>query len=136
MQFISMIISFIIYPFYSSAITLRDLIREKWKGIDFGGMQDSFYVMSFFMIFSKYIILFSSVLVAFIATYISKEMFQSPTVNFLVGLSFFIITYWIVSVVVFLVQTVSWLSTTIRKVSKDVEHISRRSDEEIKKIVH
>jgi len=131
-----MILSFITYPFYSSAITLKDMIREKWKGIDFGSMQDSFYVMSFFMLFSKYIILFSSILGALTATYISKEMFHSPTINFLVGLSSFIITYWIVSVAVFLVQAMSWLSSTIRKVSKDVEQISRRSDEDIKKIVH
>lgn len=136
MQIIFLILSFLIYPFYSSAMILRDLIRERAKGIDFGAMQDSFYVMNFFMVFSKYIILFSSVLAALAAVYISKEFVNFPIINFIIGISSFVIVYWITSILVFFVQGMSWILTTIRKVSKDVEQISRKSEDEIKKLVH
>lgn len=136
MQLINMIISFLIYPFYSSMITIRELFREKRTRIDLEAMQDSFYMMNFFMLFSRYIILLTSITACVLAIYISRKLIGNPILNFLSGISSFIIVYWVTSVLVFCVQVISWISTTVRKVLKEVEMMSKRTEDEIKKIVH
>lgn len=136
MQLINMIISFLIYPFYSSMITIKELFKEKRTRIDLEAMQDSFYMMNFFMLFSRYIILLTSVAACVLAIYISKKFLGNPILNFALGISLFIIAYWITSVLVFCVQVISWISTTVRKVLKEVELMSKRTEDEIKKIVH
>lgn len=136
MTLISMIISFIVYPFYSSATTLKDIIKDKRLRVDIESMQDNLYVMNFFMVFGRYLIFVVSLLLCVVATYLAKNSLENPLTSILVGIAMFIISYWISSIVVFSVQVISWMSTTMRKMSKDLEQMSKKTDTESKKMVH
>lgn len=136
MPIISLIVSFIVYPFYSSLAVLRDLLKDKKFKVDVESMQDNLYVMNFFMSFGKYLILILSAIACIVGTYVSKRLELNPIISFIFGMSSFIVTYWLASIVVFSVQVISWLSTAVRKVSKEVEQMSKRTDEEPKKMVH
>lgn len=131
-----MIISFFLYPFYQTFTAIKDIIKGRGIDIDTDSMKDNFYVLNFFMTFGKYIIPIVSILVTTFIIYKTKDIL-SPPITFLSGLASFIVSHWMISTIVLVIQTLYFISSITRKVLREVEKLSKRTEDDfIKKIVH
>lgn len=138
MVIISMILSFFAYPFYSLFFTIKSLFERPKPFIDTSMMEDYFYVVTFTMNFGKYITAVSGILGWALGTYIMKKYGGTPLMNLSVGLLSFVLSYWFASLFIYFVQSVAYISTSIRKISMRLEKLSRKDmfDDDLTKIVH
>lgn len=138
MVLISMILSFFAYPFYSLYFTIKGIFERPKPFIDKSMMEDYFYVVTFTMNFGKYITAVIGVLGWVLGTYIMKKYGGTPLMNFFVGFLCFVLSYWFASLFIYFVQSVAYISTSIRKISVRLEKLSRKDifDDDFTKIVH
>jgi len=138
MILISMILSFLAYPFYSLFFTIKSLFERPRIFIDKSMMEDYFYVVTFTMNFGKYLTAVTGILGGVIGFYLMKKNGGSPLQNYLVAFLSFILTYWFISAFIFFIQAAAYISTNIRKISVRVERLSKKdfADDDITKVVH
>ena len=86
----------------------------------------------------KYITAVIGVLGWVLGTYIMKKYGGTPLMNFFVGFLCFVLSYWFASLFIYFVQSVAYISTSIRKISVRLEKLSRKDifDDDFTKIVH
>lgn len=123
-----MIISFLLYPFYSFFYTILKLFKFKYL-FSFQLMRDFLFVMTFVMVFGDLFIAFASFLLAVSVPYLLwKFLGFSNLLSFSVGLITFIISYWFFSFVVYIVQSLALLSSHLkdaREILKKIENTSK-----------
>ncbi len=135
-----MLFSFFVFPFYSGVRTLRELFSARRPFLDTSMMEDYFYVVTFTMLFGRQIVLLIGITGWILGTFFAKKFFQNPLLSLSAGFLCFIIAYWLSSFFVYLIQTLAYMSTNIRKVLITLDKQQREKEKEkediSEKIVH
>lgn len=135
-----MIISFIVYPFYSLIKSVRDIFKVPKPFVNFNAMDDHFYVVSYFLDFSRILPSFLGILSGIAIYLLVNKYFQGLQEPYKIAISFvtFIAIFWIISIISYLIQSLIYISNTVKRISAKLGEISSRkfSDEDSTKLIH
>jgi hypothetical protein len=136
MVWLSMILSFFVYPFYSIWKTIVSSFKDKTK-FSVYGMEDHTYVMNFSVLFGKYFVVFSSIINTAIVAFIIKVFAKPPLWLFvLTTFSAFLTFYWIYSGIIYFLELLYYISSNTRKILQKIDNLDKETKRQDKEIVH